>query len=148
MIGLFINTVPLRVEAEPGAPLLAWLAGLQERQTDLRQHAHSPLVAVQRWSGAPPGARFFESLYVFENYPVEEAVRQGASRLRLSGIRTWSGGTGYPLTASATPAEELELRLDYDAARCDAATAARLLGHHRVLLEGIASALAQPTGFA
>jgi amino acid adenylation domain-containing protein len=142
MVGLFINTVPVRVAAGGEAPLPAWLAELQARQVELRQHEHSPLVEVQRWSGAPPGVPLFESLYVFENFPIEDAVRRGPRHLQVSAVRSWSGGNGYPLTALAVPGEELLLRLEHDAARIDAATAARLLGHHRALLAAIAAALA------
>ena len=145
MVGLFINTVPLRLTAVEGAPLPAWLGALQERLTELRQHEHSPLVAVQRWGGVPGGAPLFETLYVFENYPVEEALRQRQGPFRISGLQGWTGGTGYPLTilAVAAPGEPLAFGLNYDVSRFDAATASRLIGHYRVLLCGMGAALRQ-----
>src|SRR5262249_14600787 len=67
MVGLFINTLPVRVDVDPAQRLGDWLAALQERQAEQRQYEYSPLHRVQAWSGLPAGQRLFDTLFVFEN---------------------------------------------------------------------------------
>ena len=55
MVGLFINTLPLRVRVTPDARLSSWLRGIQETHGELLQHEHAPLVDVQSWSDVPRG---------------------------------------------------------------------------------------------
>ena len=72
MIGLFINTLPVRVRIDDEAELLAWLRALQAEQVELREYEYSPLVEVQSWSEVGRGRPLFESLLVFENYPLDK----------------------------------------------------------------------------
>src|SRR6201999_744399 len=74
MAGLFINTLPVRVRLEPQEEVGRWLAKVQERQLEQRQYEHSALSQVQGWSEVPRGTPLFESLVVFESYPVDEEL--------------------------------------------------------------------------
>ncbi|WP_299491399.1 condensation domain-containing protein, partial [Acaryochloris sp. IP29b_bin.137] len=75
MVGLFINTVPLRSHVPSDASLLQWLQELQQEQRDREAYGYSALTDLQSWSDIPSGSPLFESLLVFENYPVSiEAV--------------------------------------------------------------------------
>ena len=72
MVGLFINTLPLRVAVPPDTPLGAVAAAVAgARQVEMRQYEHSPLVEVHNWSDVPRGLPLFESILVFENFPVD-----------------------------------------------------------------------------
>src|SRR4029077_12061083 len=71
MVGLFINTLPVRVRVAEESRLDEWLRDLQDDQAEARQHEWTPLSQVQRWSGVPQGTALFESLFAFENYPVD-----------------------------------------------------------------------------
>jgi hypothetical protein len=51
MVGVFINTLPVRARVAPRAPVGAWLRGLQEQGAETRQYEHSPLARVQGWGG-------------------------------------------------------------------------------------------------
>ncbi|MFP2930364.1 amino acid adenylation domain-containing protein, partial [Pyxidicoccus sp. 3LG] len=134
MVGLFINSLPARVRVEPGAEVVPWLRQLQTQQVELRQHEHCPLVQVQAWSQVPRGTPLFESLVVFENYPVDAAIRERALGVTVTDVRMRER-TNYPLLLMAIPGTELELQLAYDTARHDGETASRLLGHVRLALE-------------
>ncbi|WP_422769149.1 amino acid adenylation domain-containing protein [Plantactinospora sp. WMMC1484] len=109
IIGLFLNTVPVRVTADPAEPLLGLLRRLQERRIELMPHDHLGLGEVQRASGH---ARLFDTLYVLQNF-----VDEGESaRLRdRHGIAAVDGvdATHYPLTLVATPARRIRLALDH-----------------------------------
>ena len=133
--GLFINTLPVRVRLPAALTLRDWLQELQAQQAELRQYEYSALVDVQGWSGVPRGLPLFESLVVFENYPMAQPPADGRPpRLRISGIAS-EEQTNYALTLCVAMGDVLALKLMYDARRFDTATVDRLLGHLATLLE-------------
>jgi amino acid adenylation domain-containing protein/non-ribosomal peptide synthase protein (TIGR01720 family) len=141
MLGLFINTLPLRLAVPGEAAPLPWLRRVQQAQAELREHEHTPLPQVQRWSEVPPGAPLFETLLVFENYPRDSGLLRLGTSLGLAEVRIGEH-THYPLALAVLPGDRLALRLDYDGGRWDQAAAGRLLAHLRNLLAGLAEALA------
>jgi amino acid adenylation domain-containing protein/non-ribosomal peptide synthase protein (TIGR01720 family) len=146
MIGLFINTLPVRARLDPRAEVGAWLAGLQESQLARQAFETTPLARIQGWSELPPGTPLAASLFVFENYPQPILPQDGS--LALGEVR-FRERTNYPLTAIAAPAgEDLELRLAWDPEHHDAATAARLLAHWESLLAALGEALGAAPGSA
>ena len=138
MVGLFINTLPLRIAVSEEAALVPWLKHLQDRQVALRQFEQSPLVQVQGWSEVPRGRPLFESIFVFENYPKDASLLEQASGLGVGDVRLLER-TSYPLTVIVVPDAELLLRVGYDTQRFDADAIDRMLGHWQYLLEGIAA---------
>ncbi|HSF44300.1 MAG TPA: condensation domain-containing protein, partial [Thermoanaerobaculia bacterium] len=90
MVGLFINTQPLRARVPETGGLLAWLRALQAEQAGLRQDEHLSLQEIQAWSEVPRGQPLFESLLVFENFPMDASLRSGAATppgLRIGEVR-------------------------------------------------------------
>src|SRR5207244_1157118 len=75
MVGLFINTLPVRVRIDHEEGVEDWLRRLQIRQIEARRYEHSALPEIQQCSELPSGVPFFDSLLVFENYPVDEALK-------------------------------------------------------------------------
>ncbi|HEY0739193.1 MAG TPA: amino acid adenylation domain-containing protein, partial [Herpetosiphonaceae bacterium] len=141
MVGLFINTLPVRVTIDPQAALHSWLAALQAQQAELRQYEYSPLAQVQSWSAVPRGLPLFESIVVFENYPVVAAARAGSGTdLAIENVKT-TEQTNYPLTLVVVPGDVLMLRLSYDRSRFAAPTMRRMLGHIEQLVAGFAASL-------
>ncbi len=142
MVGLFINTLPVRVRVPAAARVLPWLRELQEAQAEARQYEYSPLVQVQGWSDVPRGVPLFESILVFENYPVsvaeEQAGGDGADGLQI-GQPLSTERTNYPLTVMMGVGARLSLRILYERARFDAAAIERMAVHVQNLLEGIAA---------
>jgi amino acid adenylation domain-containing protein len=138
MVGLFINTVPVRVQVSRTESLVKWLQSIQGEQLEAREYEYCALSKVQGWSELPAGTPLFESLLVFENYPVDETLLKTQQELRVDRSRTIEQ-TNYPLTLVAAPGEQFSLRLNYDASRFDRATVARMLGHLEALLEGMLS---------
>ena len=136
MVGLFINTLPVRVRVRGEAEVVEWLQGLQEEQAVARQYEYSPLVDVQGWSEVGRGLPLFESIFVFENYPVDESLRGQDETLEMLDTHSFES-TNYPLTVLAMPGTELSLRIVYDTNLFDADTIKRMLGHYGVLLEAI-----------
>ncbi|AJE23910.1 non-ribosomal peptide synthetase [Azotobacter chroococcum] len=131
--GLFINTLPVPVALPAAQPLGAWLAALQADNLALREHEHTPLYDIQRWAGRA-GEALFDSLLVFENYPLGDALRQAErGGLRLGAPQSHEA-THYPLTLAVLPGEALELLLAYDRAHFDEEGIGRLAGLLRQIL--------------
>ncbi|EPL03311.1 non-ribosomal peptide synthetase [Pseudomonas sp. CF161] len=75
VLGLFINTLPIIQAPQPQALLGQWLQDLQSYNLEVRDHEHASLADVQRWSGHG-GQALFDSIIVFENYPVDERLQE------------------------------------------------------------------------
>ena len=147
MVGIFINTLPVRVPLPAGEGVVPWLQSLQAAQVERSQYEHSALVQVQGWSDLPRGRPLFESIVVVENYPMERPWQEqvgadggeadaGAPTLEVDGVRAFDR-THYPLELVVYPGAELGLQIGYDGARYSAPAIERLLGHLDYLLEGI-----------
>jgi len=149
MVGPFINTLPVRVRVEPGAPALEWMKGLQAQLVEMRQYEYSPLAEVQRWSEAGHGQPLFESIFIFENYPAGEAVQGGGSGSG-PGISVSSPSTfeksNYPVLVGAAPGDRLWLEIDYDNRRFEAAQVERMMRHFEALLRALAADPARRVG--
>ncbi len=145
MVGLLIATLPVRMTVAGDEPLRSWLEQLQEQQVEMRQYEYAPLNQVQSWSEVPAGQPLFESLYVFESFPVDASLREGIGSLEIEAIALFGRGN-YPLTLAASPGRELTLQIYYDTTRFDRETVRRLLGHLETFLAGVAESLERPVG--
>jgi amino acid adenylation domain-containing protein/non-ribosomal peptide synthase protein (TIGR01720 family) len=137
MVGLFINTLPVRVRIEPEASLRDWLHALQLDQAELDRHAYSALADIQQCSDVPRRTPLFESILIFENYPVDQSLDPRAAGLSVEAIAVVEQ-TNYPLTLSIVPSDGLLLRLAYDTSRYDEPAARGLLEEVRARFEAFA----------
>ena len=113
MVGLFINTLPLRVKLDDSKPLKQWLRELRNQSSEINQYSESRLVDIRGWSEVPRGESLFESIVVYENYPVEESLRENSDELAVSSVQSLEK-THYPLTLYALPAEDLTLKIAFE----------------------------------
>lgn len=132
MVGMFINTLPVRVRVSPEDSLLPFLERIQADQFEARQYEYTPLVQVQAWSEVPRGRDLFETLLVWENYPT--AAEEQGQEEEKRGARVFER-LNYPLAIIAGPGAEWFLSAMYDYKRFDKATIERLLTHFKTLLE-------------
>ncbi len=136
MVGMFINTVPSRIRVRHGENLVSWLRKLQIEQTESRRFDFVSLARLQALSGLPGGANLFDSLVVFENYPIDDTSATG------EGLRVREGEaldtTNLPLTLSAFVDDRLRFNLAYDPRLFDAGTVERVAERLRLLLLAIA----------
>jgi amino acid adenylation domain-containing protein/non-ribosomal peptide synthase protein (TIGR01720 family) len=140
IVGLFINTLPVRVSVPPQRGVLEWLRDLQARQVEARRYEHAPLHQVQGWSEVLAGMALFDTLLAFESYPVDGALSGLLPDLTLSAVTT-NELTEYPLTLVVIPGVELSLEIVYDGARFEEGAADRLLERLAGLLRGLPGAL-------
>ena len=135
-IGLFINTVPVRVSVQGEESPLDVFKAVRRQWIDMRPYEHTPLVRVKAASQVPPSQGLFDTLVVFERFRLDTEMRaQGGA---------WSGRqvelhelTNFPITLAAYDGEELSFKIEFDRRRLDHESIRRMLGHLNVLLEGI-----------
>ncbi|MGB7234582.1 MAG: amino acid adenylation domain-containing protein [Rhodococcus sp. (in: high G+C Gram-positive bacteria)] len=137
IVGLFLNAVPVRVDVDESAQVQQWIGGIQNDSIDALVLDHVSLPDIRSWSEVESGASLFDSILVFENYPIdpEMGTRHGLSIESVTG----HSGTNYPLNVVAYPEEQFRILLRYDSALFDRATVERIGMHFRSLLESYAS---------
>ncbi|HIK04553.1 MAG TPA: amino acid adenylation domain-containing protein [Trichormus sp. M33_DOE_039] len=136
MVGLLINTVPIRVSVSGEKPLLTWLKELRSQWVALRDYEHTPLVNIQRWSDVPGGTPLFDSILVFENYELNSALRSQGDRWQNLEVKL-EEQTNFPLTLVGYAESELLLKLKYDQKSFNDAKIRRMLGHLQTLLSSM-----------
>ncbi|MDZ7963735.1 MAG: amino acid adenylation domain-containing protein [Nostoc sp. DedSLP03] len=145
MVGLFINTLPLRLQISPNQQLIPWLAQIQQFMLELQQYSYTPLVEIQSLSEVPGGTPLFESIVVFENYPMDSSLANKSGSLQLSEIESYER-TNYSLTVVAVPGDELLVKIEYDSVRFTEDTIERMLGHLQTIFCAIAENPQQKIG--
>ncbi len=105
LVGLFINTFPLIAEVRAEAAVGAWLQELQAQNVASREHEHTALHEIQRWAGTSREG-LFDTLLVFENYPVDETLRRSATQRPAFLRRALSGSHALSADDSRGPRYE------------------------------------------
>ncbi|MER6207751.1 amino acid adenylation domain-containing protein [Streptomyces sp. NPDC001642] len=111
MVGLLLNTVPLRVRVQPGEPVADTMARVQESQLDIFPHRSLELTEIQRLLGA---GELFDTCYVFQSYPADSAEESEIGGLRVRERELGAKGLPhYPLGITVTPRRELGFTVGY-----------------------------------
>ena len=138
IVGLLINTVPLRIACPPTARVGDWLRELRAEWLAMRPHEHVPASTIRGWSEVAAGAPLFETVVSYQE-PSWDAV------LRAQG-GPWAhrefdvlNETSHPLALDAAAGAALQLQISYDASRFTAAVVDRLLEHLANLLLALAA---------
>ncbi|PHN54303.1 non-ribosomal peptide synthetase [Pseudomonas sp. ICMP 8385] len=135
-VGLFINSIALRVkvpEDDQPCSVRQWLSALLDSNMQLREYEYLPLVTIQEHSELPKGQPLFDSLFVFENAPVEVSVLDRAQSLNATSD-SGRTHTNFPLTAVCYPGDDLGLHLSYDQRYFDESTVQGMLAEFKRLL--------------
>ncbi|MGH3486992.1 MAG: amino acid adenylation domain-containing protein [Actinopolymorphaceae bacterium] len=157
MVGLFVTTIPVRVRLDRASPVRQLLARIQDTQVGLLAHQHLRLADIQRaggWRGgagsggaggaAGRPAELFDTLLVYENYPVGD--HPTTDQLVVTGIER-RDATHYPLTVTVVPhGRDLSVRLAYQPSVIGTDLVASLVRTLDGILAGIATDPHQPVG--
>lgn len=133
VVGLFINTVPLRVRVDYDADAANWLSNLQREQFDARQFDYTPLVLIREWTEIVGPGPLFDTLLAFENYPVQ------AKAMGAVAPATFVERTNYALSAAVVPGQRLQTRLLYNRTVLAPETVARAGEQFNLILESLSS---------
>ncbi|MEL7037157.1 MAG: amino acid adenylation domain-containing protein [Cyanobacteria bacterium J06592_8] len=136
MVGLFINTLPVRVRVPGDAVLISWLKKLQIQQSEALQYEYTSLLEIQSWSDISAGFPLFNTILVVENYPIDKALTQQDKSLIIQDVDSieW---TNFPLTILVGLGSELSIKLKYSDHLFDKSAISKILGQFCILLEKI-----------
>ncbi len=137
LVGIFINSLPIRIGIAPQLRVDDWLQEIQDAQVAARAHEQYSLPLIQQRSELPSDQPLFETLLIFENFP------RGAGWSGRGGIEVrqerYIGWTNYPFAIEAMPDETLYFQVKYDRAFFSAARVEEVLETFRAILQRIAS---------
>ncbi|MGW0537947.1 amino acid adenylation domain-containing protein [Streptomyces sp. NPDC003032] len=135
MVGLFINTLPVRARCEPDSTFADFLTGLQNRQTELLDHHHHSLTEIHQAAGVDA---LFDTIVAFQSYPSDPArtaEATSAAGFEITGLDSL-GGANYPL---ALIVEDGRLTLQYQSHLYDQDTARNIADRFRSILNQLAA---------
>jgi hypothetical protein len=137
MVGLLINTVPVRVRLNAEEPLNDLLVRLQSQGAAAQPFAYTPLPQILKWRESHTESALFETLLVFENYPIENREDE-ASGLEIADVRKHDRAN-YPLTLVVQPGRRLDLVFFFETHRFEKAAVTRLAAQMDTLLGEMAA---------
>ena len=136
MIGLFINSLPVRLAVPGDLALKDWLADVQRKMFALQEMGHSPLYEVQGWSEMPASHALFDSLVVFEN--IRSIPFPTINNLQVRGVRVpVRGYMAYPLTLTVHPGEQIRFQITHQLGKYPNEEMDRLLLRLKTVLENM-----------
>ena len=133
-VGLYINTLPLHSRLEGGQEVSEWLKELQEGQLKSREYQYTSLSEIQRWTGVQ--GDLFDSLLVFENYPVSKVISSRPWRLQVESPQL-NNNNNYPLTLTISAGELIDMRFSYNTGMLEVGDVRRMRDHFEHVLRQV-----------
>uniref|UniRef100_UPI001EE3A57B condensation domain-containing protein n=1 Tax=Mycobacterium neumannii TaxID=2048551 RepID=UPI001EE3A57B len=130
IVGLLINTVPVRAYITPATTVAELLDQLRDTYNDTLDHQYVGLSEIHRVTGHD---QLFDTLFIYENYPIDNVESSGVNELAITEI-TPREYNHYPLSVQAAPGRELELRIEFDTDVFDTARIAALVKRFKRVL--------------
>jgi len=112
MLGLFINTMPLSVNINRDMPIKDWLQLIQNQNISLQKNSFIALSDIHLDNSSIAVQNLFDTIFVFENYPVKIDNENESSGLQIIDVQI-NEMTNFPLTVIVNPAEKVELEFQY-----------------------------------
>ncbi|WP_299485540.1 amino acid adenylation domain-containing protein [Acaryochloris sp. IP29b_bin.137] len=134
-VGLFINTLPVRVKVKRQQTVLAWLQRLSTQQSETTAYDYVSLRDIQGWVNG--GRSLFDCLLVFESYPVSAELFQGQTAFELESLQ-FNEWTHFPLTLLVSVGDSLTLTAKYRTEQISADAIERFLEHFSRLIVTLA----------
>lgn len=138
IVGLFINTLPMRARVRRSAMLRDWLQELRAQWVAMRDHEQTPLALVRDWSGVGHDKALFESIVVFERLPLQESLRMRGGHWENRSMRLL-GITNYPMVVAGYGGSRIRIELTYDRRRFSAEAVLSIRNRLQNWLEEVAS---------
>ncbi|MDY6988813.1 MAG: amino acid adenylation domain-containing protein [Thermodesulfobacteriota bacterium] len=137
MVGLFINTIPVRVQVAHGQSFGDLLKNVQQDASSGNKHCYHSLAEIQTHTPLKRG--LFDHIMVFENYPLDEELdraSQTTSGLRIDRSHLFEH-THYDLELVLFPGKRIRFQFAYNGEVFDALQIRRIEGHLRRIIHQI-----------
>lgn len=135
IVGLFINTIPVRVKNSAEMTILQLLQQLQEASVASTQYDYFPLAEIQTQSDLK--SDLINNIIAFENYPVEKEIEdrdRSASEILIKEVKMVEQ-TNYGFIMVVIPGKELLIKLEYNQYMYNHDTVSRIKDHFLNILE-------------
>ena len=136
-LGMFINTLPLRVKIDGTIPVNRWLQSVREAQVALRPFEQTALMDVHDVADVPKGESLFDSIIVFNDADFHARLPQDGAWTRRRW--EWIEQTNFPVTLFGYDGPTLRLNLSYDASKLDGSTARAMVARLESALRAFAT---------
>ncbi len=136
ILGLFINTVPVRTLLTDEQTVSQLLKQLFKDHFERESYSHIQLAELQALSDIQGGQGLFDTLFIFENYPVDETLEQKTTTLSVEDFKVYEQ-TDLPLTLLIAPGKQLSITVSYQQQRFNESAIQALLGHFQHIMTAI-----------
>ncbi|MCP5106100.1 MAG: amino acid adenylation domain-containing protein, partial [bacterium] len=136
IVGLFINTLPLRIQGHPDETAGEFLTRVNEDQQMRKEYDSVPLIRIKEYSEMDVKEDLFDTILVIENYPLDKQFVSGNGRLGVNSYRMMEYPP-YDLTVGITISDDIELTFYYKKQRFHEDSIQRLSVHFRSILHEI-----------
>jgi glycopeptidolipid biosynthesis protein len=133
IVGLLINTVPVRARTTAATTVADLLDQLQRHHNDTIEHEHLALNEIHHIAGHD---QLFDTLFLYESYPIDTSAYMGVHELAITEFNNREYNH-YPLSVMALPGHELGLRVEFDTEMFDVAGIEALVGRFQQVLAGM-----------
>jgi amino acid adenylation domain-containing protein/non-ribosomal peptide synthase protein (TIGR01720 family) len=133
-VGMYINTLPLHTVVQDQLPVSEWLRHLQQQQVESRKYQHTALSDIKNWIGFE--GDLFDTLLVFENYPVDEVITAREWKLQVEQVQT-NEHNNYPLSLEIGAGKTIDICFNYNTDILPPAYVKNISAHFKQLLEHI-----------
>ncbi len=138
MIGLFINTVPVRVDLDLSQSIHKQLSQMHLSHGQREQFSYLPLPEILRQGNMSQGSELFDTLFVFENFPAELSDTAKAKQTQQTGLNVKGAAsieyTNYPIAMITGLQQQLSLKLSYHGHKYAKRDMEQLLAHYKMAL--------------
>ena len=136
MIGMFLNTLPVRIQVSSERSVLSYMQAIQTRQLAMLQYEYSPLIKIHNWSELPRNQPLFDTIVVFKEVPNDASFAKQKTDIKIDDVQVHER-TNFPLTLGVIPGNEIVLSITHDMSQFDSSTISRILRQLKILLEEI-----------
>ena len=136
MVGMFINTLPLRIQAHSDEKMSDFLERSYTASKQREEFENTSLAIINEYLEAYPGETLFDSVLILENYPLDKQLMLEKGKLSVESFSI-SGMTHYDLTLIITIFEDIEFNVTFNKDLFDEETIDRLFGHLTTIIEAM-----------
>ncbi|MDV3126106.1 amino acid adenylation domain-containing protein [Mycobacterium sp. 21AC1] len=133
IVGLLINTVPVRARTTASTTVADLLDQLQHHHNDTLEHEHLALNEIHHVAGHE---QLFDTLFLYESYPIDTSAFMGVQELAITEFNNREYNH-YPLSVMALPGHELGLRVEFDTDAFDVAAIEALIERFQRVLDNM-----------
>jgi len=136
MAGLFINTIPLRINLEQSCSAIDFINSIGRDLKDREEYESTSLADINSYSGINGNGSLFDSIVVIENYPLEKRLKDAGSKLKVEAYEMFEM-TNYDMTLGVKLFDGIELDFCYREGAFEAEAVKRRCGHFVNILKSI-----------